>query len=128
MDPIPNPASLHPLAVDPWVVFLKPLIQAPNIVVGDFSYDDDPDDPTGFERNTVLYGYGPERLAIGKYCAQATGMRFTPVDVMCTFSGSSERCPAGPISSSFRAFARGPCGPVPHSGVCPSPAEGPLSW
>ena len=39
----------------------------PNIVVGEYSYYDDPDDPTAFERDAVLYAYGPERLVIGRY-------------------------------------------------------------
>jgi virginiamycin A acetyltransferase len=76
MDSIPNPNTLYPLEGFTRVVFLKPLITAPNIVVGEYSYYDDPDDPTAFERNNVLYAYGPERLVIGKYCALATGVRF----------------------------------------------------
>jgi virginiamycin A acetyltransferase len=72
---IPDPTQLHPLA-DPRVVFLRPLIKAPNIVVGDYTYYDDPDDPEGFERNNVLYSYGPERLVIGRFCALAAGVRF----------------------------------------------------
>ncbi|WP_144300786.1 DapH/DapD/GlmU-related protein [Stackebrandtia nassauensis] len=58
------------------VVFLKPLINSEKIVVGDYTYYDDPDDPTAFEERNVLYGYGPEKLVIGKYCALATGTRF----------------------------------------------------
>jgi virginiamycin A acetyltransferase len=76
MSPIPNPETLHPVAGHPRVVFLKPLIQSPNIVVGDYSYYDDPDDPTAFERNNVLYAFGPERLVIGRYCALAAEVRF----------------------------------------------------
>jgi virginiamycin A acetyltransferase len=58
------------------VVFLKPLVRSPLISVGEFTYYDDPDDPTAFERNNVLYPYGPERLIIGRYCAIAAGVRF----------------------------------------------------
>jgi virginiamycin A acetyltransferase len=76
VDSIPNPNTLYPLEGFTRVVFLKTLIQAPHIVIGDYSYYDDPDDPTGFERNNVLYAYGAERLVIGKYCALATGVRF----------------------------------------------------
>jgi virginiamycin A acetyltransferase len=46
------------------------------IVVGEYTYYDDPDGATGFEDRNVLYAYGPERLVIGKYCAIATGTRF----------------------------------------------------
>jgi virginiamycin A acetyltransferase len=58
------------------VVFLKTVVTAPNIEVGDYSYYDDPGDPTAFERENVLYAYGPEKLVIGRYCALATGVRF----------------------------------------------------
>jgi virginiamycin A acetyltransferase len=73
---IPSPDTLHPIPEHPRVVFLKPLVHSPNIIAGDYSYYDDPDDPTGFERNNVLYAFGPERLIIGKFCALAAGVRF----------------------------------------------------
>ena len=46
------------------------------IEVGDYTYYDDPDEPTAFEQRNVLYAYGPERLVIGRYCALAAGVRF----------------------------------------------------
>lgn len=73
---IPSPETLHLVDDHLRVVFTKPLIQAPNLIVGDCTYYDDPDDPTAFERNNVLYSYGPERLVIGKYCALAAEVRF----------------------------------------------------
>jgi virginiamycin A acetyltransferase len=76
MSPIPNPETLHPVAGHPRVVFLEPLIQSPTIVVGEYTYYDDPDDPTAFERNNVLDAFGPERLIIGRYCALAAEVRF----------------------------------------------------
>ncbi|MGW5704159.1 CatB-related O-acetyltransferase [Amycolatopsis japonica] len=72
----PDPTTLHPLPAHERVIFLKPLIRSPKIVVGDYTYFDDPDGATEFERRNVLYGYGPERLVIGKYCALASGTRF----------------------------------------------------
>ena len=72
----PEPTQLHPVAGQHRVVFLKPLVSNPNIEVGDYSYYDDADDPLGFEREAVLYAYGPERLIIGRYCAIASGVRF----------------------------------------------------
>lgn len=60
----------------PRVAFLKPLCHHPFTTVGDFTYYDDPDGVTEFERRNVLYHYGPERLVIGAYCAVATGVRF----------------------------------------------------
>ncbi|MER7707511.1 CatB-related O-acetyltransferase [Kitasatospora sp. NPDC097605] len=60
----------------PRVVLLRPLVTSPLIEVGEFTYYDDPDDPTAFETRNVLYHYGPERLVIGRYCALGTGVRF----------------------------------------------------
>ncbi|MFG1869512.1 CatB-related O-acetyltransferase [Micromonospora arborensis] len=68
--------AVHPLPTHERMVFLKPLVTSPKIVVGEYTYYDDPDGATGFEHRNVLYGYGPERLIIGKYCAIATGARF----------------------------------------------------
>jgi virginiamycin A acetyltransferase len=85
----PDPTTVHPIAAHPRVVFLKPLITAPNIVVGEYTYYDDPDDPTGFERNNVLYSYGPERLIIGKYCAIAAGTRFVMAGAQHPMLGGS---------------------------------------
>lgn len=76
MPEIPSPDTVHPVAGQPRVVFLKTVVSAPNIEVGDYSYYDDPDDPTSFERKNVLYAFGPERLVIGRYCALATGVKF----------------------------------------------------
>jgi virginiamycin A acetyltransferase len=57
------------------VCFIKNFVKSPNIIVGDYSYYDDPVDPEGFERN-VLYNYGSDRLIIGKFCAIATNVKF----------------------------------------------------
>lgn len=73
---IPDPNVLHPLPGQERVVLLRPLIDNPKIEVGEFSYYDDPDDATAFQDRNVLYGYGPEKLIIGKYCAIAEGARF----------------------------------------------------
>jgi virginiamycin A acetyltransferase len=72
----PDPTTLHPVPGHDRVVFLKPLVKSPKIEVGEYSYYDDPDDPLGFETNAVLYGVGPERLIIGRFCAIASGVRF----------------------------------------------------
>ncbi|MDG4831604.1 CatB-related O-acetyltransferase [Solwaraspora sp. WMMD1047] len=72
----PDPTALHPLPAHERVVFLRPLVESPRIVVGEYTYYDDPEDPTGFAHRNVLYGYGPERLIIGRYCAIAAGTRF----------------------------------------------------
>lgn len=74
---IPDPNAVFPNEYGT-SCFIKNVIQAPNITVGDYTYYDDADDPTGFERNNVLFNY-PEfgdRLVIGKFCAIASGTQF----------------------------------------------------
>ncbi len=71
----PNPNKPYPLADHRRVCFIKNFVKSPNIIVGDYSYYDDPVDPEGFERN-VLYNYGIDRLIIGKFCAIATNVKF----------------------------------------------------
>jgi virginiamycin A acetyltransferase len=72
----PDPAVVHPLPGQPRVALLKPLITSALIEVGEFTYYDDPGDPTAFETRNVLYHYGPEKLIIGRFCALAEGVRF----------------------------------------------------
>ncbi|WP_396625136.1 Vat family streptogramin A O-acetyltransferase [Luteitalea sp.] len=73
----PDPRDPHPMAGFPQVCFIKNTIANPNIIVGDYTYYDDPDDAEGFERN-VLYHFPfvGDRLVIGKFCAIARGVRF----------------------------------------------------
>jgi virginiamycin A acetyltransferase len=68
--------TLHPVSGQERVVFLKPLVRNPRIEVGEYTYYDDPEAALEFERDAFLYGYGPERLIIGRYCAIASGVRF----------------------------------------------------
>ncbi|MFG2396843.1 LbetaH domain-containing protein [Streptomyces lydicus] len=72
----PDPSTVHRLPAHERVVFLKSLVAGTSVVVGDFTYYDDPDGATDFAQRNVLYAYGPQRLILGKYCAIATGTRF----------------------------------------------------
>lgn len=73
----PNPYTKHPLEGFPQVCFIKNTITNPNIMVGDYTYYDDPEDSEHFERN-VLYHFPfiGDKLIIGKFCALARGIRF----------------------------------------------------
>lgn len=71
------------------VVFLKPLVQSPFTDVGDYTYYADAKDPLGFERNNVLFHYGPERLILGKYTAIAAEARFVMAAANHRRSGAS---------------------------------------
>lgn len=67
----PSPDDPHPMKGFPQVGFLKPLVKNPNIVVGDYSYYDDPEGPEQFESKCVLYHFPfvGDKLVIGKFCA-----------------------------------------------------------
>lgn len=73
----PSPKQTHPMDGFPQVCFIKNTIENPNIVVGDYTYYDDPDDSENFERN-VLYHFPfiGDKLIIGKFCAIARGVKF----------------------------------------------------
>lgn len=74
----PHPELKHPIAMHKRVGFLKPLVTADNIEIGDFTYYDDPDGPDKFQEKCVLHHYPfiGDRLIMGKFCAIAEGARF----------------------------------------------------
>lgn len=59
-------------------VFLKNLIKRKTILIGDYTYYDDPYHAQDFEKDNVLYHYdfSNEKLIIGNFCAIATGTKF----------------------------------------------------
>jgi virginiamycin A acetyltransferase len=61
----------------PQVCYIRNTVTNPNIVIGDYTYYDDPDDAENFERN-VLYHFSfiGDKLVIGKFCALARGVKF----------------------------------------------------
>ncbi|MBN2404525.1 MAG: chloramphenicol acetyltransferase, partial [Coriobacteriia bacterium] len=73
----PDPNTVHPMEGFPQVCFIKNTVSNPNIIIGDYTYYDDPLDSEDFERN-VLYHYPfmGDKLIIGRFCALATGVRF----------------------------------------------------
>ena len=73
----PSPTDPHPMAGFPQVCFIRNTVKNPNVVVGDYTYYDDPEDSENFERN-VLYHYPfvGDKLVIGKFCALARGVKF----------------------------------------------------
>ena len=73
----PNPNELHPIPASSRTAFLKNIIKNPNIIVGDYTYYDDPVDVHNFEKN-VLYHFDfiGDQLIIGKFCQIATNVKF----------------------------------------------------
>jgi virginiamycin A acetyltransferase len=77
MHNIPNPNVIFPNEYKT-SCYIKNVITAPNIFIGDYTYYDDPVDPTGFEKNNVLFNcpdFG-DKLIIGKFCSIACGTQF----------------------------------------------------
>ena len=58
--------------------FVKNVVKAPNVQIGDYTYYDDSVAPTDFEKNNILFNYPEfgEKLIIGKFCQIASGTKF----------------------------------------------------
>lgn len=73
----PDPDNPSPMTGFPQVCYLNNVIDESNIVIGDYTYYDDPEGPEAFRRN-VLYHFPfiGDTLRIGKFCALARGVKF----------------------------------------------------
>ncbi len=73
----PSPDVRHPIEAAERLGFLKNFITRPSILVGDYTYYDDPAGVDRFERN-VLYHFDfiGDRLIIGRFCSIAAETRF----------------------------------------------------
>lgn len=88
----PSPDNRFPIHGIERTGFLKNFITRPNIVVGDYTYYDDPRGPGHFESNVLYhFDFTGDRLLIGKFCSIATDVRFImnggnhPTDWLTTF-------------------------------------------
>lgn len=96
----------------PQVCFIKNTIKNPAIVVGDYTYYDDPEDSENFERNVLyLYPFIGDNLVIGKFCAIARGVRFIMNGANHKLSGFS--------TYPFGIFGNGWEGAIPQPGDLP---------
>ncbi|MGD1864537.1 MAG: Vat family streptogramin A O-acetyltransferase [Phormidesmis sp.] len=73
----PSPDNKHPMEGFPQVCYIKNTVQNPNIIIGDYTYYDDPENSEDFERN-VLYHFPfiGDKLILGKFCAIARQVKF----------------------------------------------------
>ena len=70
---IPDPKTIHPIAGYEKEIYVKPTIQNPNIIVGEFTYIADSE----FESHvTHHYEWNGDKLIIGKFCQIAVGVEF----------------------------------------------------
>jgi virginiamycin A acetyltransferase len=73
----PSPSEIHPMQGFPQVCFIKNTVSNPQILIGDYTYYDDPCGAENFERNVLyLYPFMGDRLIIGKFCAIARDVKF----------------------------------------------------
>lgn len=73
----PSPITTFPLPHYDRLVFLKNIVKNPNIVVGDYTYYDDFENPENFEKNVrYLFDFTGDKLIVGKFCMIASGVTF----------------------------------------------------
>jgi len=74
---IPDPNTVFPLVNYDKLCFLKNYINNPNIEVGDYTYYDDFEDVSNFEKNVKNhFDFIGDKLIIGKFCMIASGTTF----------------------------------------------------
>ena len=74
---LPDPSQVFPNEYKT-SCFVKNVVKAPNVQIGDYTYYDDSAAPTDFEKNNILFNYPEfgEKLIIGKFCQIASGTKF----------------------------------------------------
>lgn len=108
----PCPTIKHPMTGFPQVCFIKNTVRNPDIVIGEYTYYDDPDDAENFERN-VLYHFPflGDKLIIGKFCAIARGAKFI-------MNGANHKL-SGISTYPFQIFGNGWEKVIPEPGELP---------
>lgn len=73
----PDPYNPYPLKDYRRLCYLKNIVKNPNIIVGEYTYYDDFNNPEIFEKNVLyLFDFIGDKLIIGKFCAIASGAKF----------------------------------------------------
>jgi virginiamycin A acetyltransferase len=74
---IPDSNTVFPLPNYKNLCFLKNYVNNPNIIVGDYTYYDDFEDVSNFEKNIKYhFDFIGDQLIIGKFCMIASGATF----------------------------------------------------
>ena len=112
----PDPNDKHPMKGFPQVCFIRNTVRNPDIIVGEYTYYDDPEDSEGFERN-VLYHFPfiGDKLIIGKFCAIARGAKFI-------MNGANHKM-SGISTYPFQIFGSGWEKVTPQPGELPSKGD-----
>jgi len=92
--PFPSFDSRHPLTLPDGsehlgAVFLKPAIDHPRFIVGEYSYafDFDPPDDWAGRLAPYLFPFSEETLTIGRFCQIANGVRFITASANHRYDG-----------------------------------------
>jgi virginiamycin A acetyltransferase len=111
-----DPKDKHPMKGFPQICFIQNTVSNPNIIIGDYTYYDDPEDSENFERN-VLYHFPfiGDRLVIGKFCALARGVKFI-------MNGANHQL-AGFSTYPFYIFGNGWERVIPQAGELPNKGD-----
>lgn len=109
----PDPDRAEAMPGHPRVAFLKTICTRPNIVVGDYSYYDDPAGPERFQDDNVLYHFAfmGDVLRIGRFCALAAGTTF--------LMNGGNHATAGISTFPFAIFGGAWADPPPHPASFP---------
>ena len=74
---VPDPNQRFPLPNYDRLCFLKNIVTNPNIIVGDYTYYDDFESVSNFEKNVKYhFDFIGDKLIIGKFCMLASGVTF----------------------------------------------------
>ena len=76
---IPDSKKIYPRTSDFQTIYLKNVINNPNIQIGEYTiYNDFDNDPKDFQKRNVLYHYpiNKDRLIIGDFCSIACNAKF----------------------------------------------------
>lgn len=92
--------------------YLKNIIKNPQIVVGDYTYYDDPESVNNFEKNVLyLFDFMQDKLIIGKFCQIGSGVRFIMNGALHDLKGFSTY----PFKAFGKAWGSAPMNP-PYKG------------
>lgn len=97
--------------------FIKNVVKAPNVFIGDYTYYDSDSAPDEFEKNNILFNYPVfgDKLVIGKFCQIAHGTQFIMGAAnhrLC----SATTYPFNVIGGAWAEIAPAHLGELPHKG------------
>jgi len=72
---VPDKNKIIPNSSIPSICYIKNIVKNPNVIIGDYTYYEDKDNPQDFEKHiTHFYDFIGDKLIIGKFCQIASGI------------------------------------------------------